>query len=442
MDLFALILYGATNILMVLYYQRGKSRFYQFPFWAGAIALGWFFPQAVGGYSHASDFPEGAYADGMLFASLCTLGLWAGFELALARTTAKGSWLGASFDVGRLYYAGALLCLVGFFFQWKLWSLPEEMLAQSQWSGATVKYLFLASVFKFGFLILWLLYLSQPKVIAPKLLVFILPCLGFLLGAAVLRGRRSEMMNLFSYLAVGLWLVRRISVPRWVVTSLLALGLVFINGIGIYRGIMKNKDVSLAERLTEAANADYLSVSKTAVEQSGAEFTNYIYYRQVYVDLGIYDFGLSHWNKLVFNYVPGQLVGREFKESLYYLPTGKTVAQLGEELYGYQRRTGSTNSGYKDSFGSFGWFGFIKFGLIGYIAGALYRYAMGGHFLGQLLYLYVLTTAMQSITHGSNALLVRVWVYFFMLCYPVLFFAKVSFFRPAEGTRSKCISSG
>ena len=426
MNLFSLILYGAVNIAMVLYYLSGKGRFYQFPFWAGTIALGWFFPQAVGGYFNSGEFPINAYSDGMFFAALCTASLWMGFEYAVKRgPQSKTSWLSAPMNPERLYYAGAVLCLFGFLFQWKLWSLPEEMLAQSQWSGATVKYLFLASVFKFGFLTLWLLYLSQPKMVAPKLLIFIIPCLAFLLGAAVLRGRRSEMMNLFSYLAVGFWLVRRISVPRWLVSLLMVIGLIFISGISTYRGIMKNKEISLTERLSEAVNVDYLSASRGALDQSGAEFKNFIYYRQIHADMGIYDFGIVHWNRFVSNYIPAQLVGRGLKNSLMLPPTDLSIKNLVEERYNHTFKLGTTSTGYKDAFGSFGWFGGIKFLLIGLIMGALYRHAMQGAFFGQLLYLYVLTTAMQATTHGTNAILVRIWVYFFMLCYPVLFWAQV-----------------
>ena len=80
MELFALILYGAINIAMLLWYLPNRGRFYQFPFWAGAIALGWFYPQAIGGYLNVWLYPENAYTSGMLFASLCTVALWIGFE--------------------------------------------------------------------------------------------------------------------------------------------------------------------------------------------------------------------------------------------------------------------------------------------------------------------------------------------------------------------------
>lgn len=436
MDLFSLILYGAINAAMVLYHLQGNGRFFQFPFWAGIIALGWFFPHAIGGYFNASDFPGNAYADSMLFAGLCTGALWFGFSLAPARSPSRPSWLDTDFNVRKLYYAGAALCMIGFFFQWKLWSLPDEMLERAIWTGATVKYSFFANVFKFGFITLWLLYLGQHRVLAPRLLVFIVPSLLFFLEAAVLRGRRAAMMELVSYLAVSLWFVRRIAVPRWFIVFGLIFGLIVVNAIGTYRTIMTNKDADLSERFSQAAHADYMASSKNKVAEAGEELKNYIYYRQIYIDVGCYDFGATHWNKLVFNYVPAQIFGRDFKESLMIDPDDASVGLLAKEMYGHRWKPGTTSTGYKDAFGSFGWFGFIKFMWIGYMMGVLYRHAMQGTFFGQLLYVYCLTVAMHSISHQTNDILIRIWIYFFALAYPMFYLARYKGEQQVDGEQA------
>jgi len=407
---------------MLLSCMLKRGRIYEFPFWAGAIALGWFFPQAVGGLLNPNLYPDGAYAAGMFFATLCTAGLWVGFDRGVKRESGHATWLDATFCEHKLYWSGALLCVFGFFFQHKLTSLPAEMLAQTQWSGAVVKYLFLASVFKFGFLALWILYLRQPKLIVPKLLLFLTPCLLMLLDAAVLRGRRAGMMNLAAYILVGLWFVRRKLVPRWLIATGLVAGLTLINAIGTYRSIMGNRDATLGERLSAVSKADYTSSSKKMVKKSGSEFVNYIFYRQLYEDVGKYDFGLIHWNGLVANYVPAQIIGRELKQSFMFPLLN--IASEAKQRYGHSFVVGSTVTGFCDAFGSFGWFGFVKFIAIGWIMGVLYRHAMHGAFLAQLLYLYSLGTAMQAITHATHPILCSIWVYFIALGYPVLHFAK------------------
>ncbi|RLA19216.1 MAG: hypothetical protein DRQ56_05890 [Gammaproteobacteria bacterium] len=433
MNLFALILYGAVNVLMVSYYLLEHGRFYQFPFWAGVIALGWFFPQAIGGYLNVSEFPENAYVDGMLFATLCMIALWVGFEGTVHKNpVVRRSWLGAPFNSNRLYWVAVIFCLFGFFFQWKLWSLPEEILAESQPSGVVVKYLFFGNIFKFGFIALWLLYLSQIRVLVPKMLIFIVPSLCLFIEAALLRGRRAGMMDLVSYLIVSLWFVRRIAVPRWFIIVGLSFGLVLINGIRTYRLILMDKDTPWSERLSEAARADYLEASKRNMDKSGSEFKNYIFYRKIHDDLGIYDWGTSHWNRFVHNYVPAQITGREFKESLMLKPTDIEIKEMIKIEYGHVVKRGTTTTGYKDAFASFGWFGFVKFLLIGWIMGVLYRSAMQGAFLGQLLYIYVLTKGMQSVSHGTNDILVRVWIYFFTLGFPILLWARRKNFASLE----------
>lgn len=426
MALVALISYGLVNVVMVLSYLGGRGRFYQFPFWVGLLSLGWFFPQAIGGYAHVSTYPENAFEAGMFFASLCTIALWVGFELSVVRPPPESSWLNASFDLNKLFFAGAALCLFGYFFEWKLQSLPDEMLSNTQWTGAPVKYLFLSNVFKIGFIVLCLLYLSQSRLFVPRLLLFIVPGLLLLLKAAVLWGRRAAMMDLVSYFFISLWFARRMALPRWFVITGTACGLILISSIGTYRSIMANKEVPLKERLQAAAQADYLKDASGRAVDSGFEFDNYIYYRKTHVDVGYYDFGGIHWNIFVHNYVPGQLLGREFKDSLKI--GGVNIFKFAKIRYNHSFKLGTTSTGYLDAFGSFGWFGFIKFALIGCIMGGVYRHAMNGAFLGQLLYIYFLAKAMHCVSHGTNDILVRMWVYFFVLGYPLLKWAQ----RPVD----------
>lgn len=422
MEFFSLLLYGAVNIAMVLWYLRGHAKFYQFPFWAGVIALGWFYPQAIGGYFNVHRFPDHAYFDAMIFASLCTVALWLGFSWSVVKEVKSVSWLSLQFNASKLYYVGAVLCVLGIFFYWKLWNLPEEELARTQWTGAAVKYIFLASIFKIGFLVLWIRYLVRGHWLDMKSLVFIVPCLCFIFSAAFLRGRRSEMMNLISYVLVTLWFCRMISIPRWVIVSGLVGGLILVNGIGLYRSVMMNESISIEKRIKIAMHSDYGGVVESNLKKSGNEFQNYLFQRLVYADEGCYDYGVYHWNRLVFNYIPAQIVGADFKKSLI-LPLPNIHREV-EKKYGFTWVTGTTKTGYADAFGSFGWLGVIKFGVIGVLMGCLYRYATAGTFLGVLLYVYSLKTSMVSITHGTNDILIRIWIYFFILAYPLVFWAR------------------
>lgn len=422
MDLFLLILYGAINFAMLLYYLIQKGDFYKMPFWIGLISLGWFYPQAIGGYFNESEFPDHAYAYGMLFAFLCNLGLWIGWIFSYRKPLNTGSWLAVSFDEKRLYYVGALLCIFGFFFQWKIWSLPEEILAMTEWSGVTVKLLFFSGVYKYGFLILWLLYLKRGKWLSPHYLIFLIPCFLMFLEAAILRGRRAAMMEITAYVVVSFWFLRRCVVPRCLLFVGFSCGLILINSIGLYRTIMKDNTLDLSKRIEIAISADYIGENKTQLESSGAEFENYVYQRAVVGDLLTFDYGSIHWNLLIFNYVPARLVGETVKDSLF-LPVPDRREEVNTK-YGYTWKYGSTATGYEDSFSSFGWLGFVKFIFIGLISGVLYRHAMAGHILGTILYVKFLNVAMHTITHDTHGFLLRDWVYFFMVVFPFIYWAK------------------
>jgi hypothetical protein len=423
MNLFSLVLYGLVNSCMILYYLREKGQYCHFPFWAGAIGMGWFFPQAIGGYLNHTKYPDNSYWEAVLFAALCSIAIWIGYHKAVHRVPLKHSWLDSSFDQKKLFHAGVFLCFFGFFFQWKLLNLPEEVLAQSQWSGTAVKYLFLAGAFKIGFVVIWLLYLKQSNLFRPAILIFIIPCLVLLFMPIILHGRRADMMNLTAYIVIGLWFVRRITVPRWGMILGLICGLILINSIGTYRLILKNESIPLMDRLEQASTANYIAPMLKTTAYSGTEFNNYVYYLKIIEEKLTFDFGLMHWNLFIFNYVPAQFVGSNFKQMLM-LPL-KKIEVFARNEYGHISHIGATSTGYIDAFRSFWWLGFIKFLLIGWIMGFLYQKASSGTFLGQLLYVFFLSSAMHSITHSTNDILVRYWVYFFMLGYPVIQLAKI-----------------
>ena len=100
-------------------------------------------------------------------------------------------------------------------------------------------------------------------------------------------------------------------------------------------------------------------------------------------------------------------------------PGKKEIKPIVKEELGYKAVTGSTSMGYLDSFRSFGWFGFMKFWMVGWIMGILYRYAMHGFFLGQLLYVSMLNAGMHAVTHHTSLILSSDWVYFFVMGIPL-----------------------
>ena len=423
MELITLTLYLGLNIVMMFSYTLRKGDIYKAPFWFGAISLGWFAPQAIGGYQNYNIFPPSSFTSGMLFAFLCNLAFWLGWFVSVRRPLRESSILTIDFNENKLFAASTFLAIFGFYFQWKLWSLPEDMLIGVAWSGTVVKYWFLSGVFKFALIILWLMFLNKYSKIKKKyILILLIPCFYLMFEAAVFRGRRAEIMNIVAYVLIGLWFIRAFVPPRISILTGLVLGLVFINAIGIYRSLMYKSDLPFQQRVDAVLSADYVSYSQKVLDDSGEEFKNFIYQREAIENIGEYDLGLYHWNEFVFNYVPAQVIGSEFKESLRF-PLNDS-RDLAQNQFSHYWKNGTTSTGYSDAFASFGWLGFIKFILCGYIMGCLYKYCSKGYILPMILYIYLLNYAMHAVTHGTNEILIRQWVYFIFLVFPFLYFSS------------------
>ncbi|MEI6892445.1 MAG: hypothetical protein V5783_09765 [Pontiella sp.] len=422
MNLAALIAYGVVNASMIAYYLlSGKTRYFEFPLWGGLVGLGWFLPQAIGAYRNIESLPEGFFVKGMLFATVCTLAMCGGFRRGFAKSDV--TWLKARYDSNRMYFSCTALCLAGFLFLYKLETLPEEMLNSSQWTGPPVMYLFLSGMFALGFIGLFIQYLNQDKWFNSRYILLI-PSLLLLLMPVLLHGRRGQAMNLIAYTIFILWFVRRVAVPRvWIGVGIMG-AILLVNAIGLFRSAMGGSEgLPLGERLQLAVQQDYLEANKALLDKPGAEFKNYIYRMAACEKLGAYDYGLFHWNKFVFNYIPAQLVGRSLKQGL--MVDFIDAKKAGKLAFGYTGPGGATQTGYLDAYASFGYFGFVKFWIGGWIMGTLYRHAMMGFFLPQLLYVMGVRAGVEGITHSTNEILIRIWVYFFIFAYIPFYWSKI-----------------
>jgi hypothetical protein len=132
----------------------------------------------------------------------------------------------------------------------------------------------------------------------------------------------------------------------------------------------------------------------------------------------IFDYGLFHWNALVQDYVPAQIVGTEFKSGLMVdLDTPDWA------VYYHVPSIGSTSTGLADAFQSFWYFGFVKFAAIGWLMGLLYRAGNRGHLLAQVAYALLASYSLVSITHHTNWFLSRI-VHMSLFLLPVLVYAR------------------
>jgi hypothetical protein len=362
---------------------------YRFSALAAATFLGFVVPQAIG--LVADPFlPADAAEQTLLVALMCLLACAAG-EVAPGTRSQRHYWV---LDEQRLVVASAVLSLVGAYFYFAISRLPAELTNNGPWTGLPVAYLFFARVLTYGLAIAVLLYAATRSKAA--LCVAVLDSF-FYWDRIVLAARRADLIEFGAIVLFCLWFGRGFVVPRWVVVLACPALALFINSIGDYRSAMSSEQ---GPQWHEVAEIDFLGNTMALAEDGGQELRNAAYTIAAVSRKLTFDYGASHWNGLVFAYVPAQLVGRGLKDSLM-LPIPEHIELIRSEFL-FDTTVGSTYTGLADSYQSFWYFGFIKFFLISLVMARLLNAACNGSFAAQICYMLLVTPAMHAVTHTTQ----------------------------------------
>ncbi len=387
-----------------------RGSIYEFPFLAGATFLGFIGPQ-LPALANDRFLPAGAFANAVLFtivcAAMCGFGWFAG-----SRPLKSMRW---TFDEKRLLRLATVLSLAGAFFYFKFSRLPLEIQVNTVgMTGVATMYLFFGKMLIFGFAIAMLCIANRPSWMAIGIALF-----GsvFLVDRIVITGKRGEATEFALAILLAFWFQKRRALPRLAAIAGVAFGAVGMNSMHEYRMSTQQRD---GPDWTSVAHIDLVKNFEETIRTGGEEMRNgimRIYYTNESQE---FDFGLAHWNVLVFNFVPGQWVGADFKASL--------LADLPDRFVrtsGYEPSVGSTDTGMADAFASFWYFGALKFFFIAYVLARLYQTAMRGWLMPQILYIFGVTPGVHAITHHTQ-LVISSWVHMAILLLPGLLLARLS----------------
>jgi hypothetical protein len=264
----------------------------------------------------------------------------------------------------------------------------------------------------YGFALSVLIFAKSGSRIA--LLVAVYGAL-FYFDRIVIGGRRQDLVEFLLIILLVFWFQRNWCVPRPLMLAGLVLGALYVNSIGEYRSATMDPN---GPKWDSVSNIDFIGNLDRITERGGAELRNAVYGVGAITRNLNFDFGLYHWNALVFGYVPAQIVGRELKESLY-LP----IPDVGLDRYSYSPPTGSTSTGLADAFQSFWYFGCLKFFVIAVIMRKLFIAARAGNITAQLLYVLLPVFALEAITHTTQYF-VSPWVHLTIFLLPALLLAR------------------
>lgn len=384
-----------------------RGGIYGYPFLAGATFLGFIGPQlpALAGDAH---LPAGAFTETALFTVLCAAACGLGWD-AGRRGKPGVAWV---LDPGATTWAAAGLTGLGAVFYYKLSGLPAEAIEPTLLSGLPVIYLFMAKLLSYG---LYLAILCSFCFKSKMAVVIALAGAALLLHRVVILGRRGETAEAVLAIALAAWFVWGIAVPRTLALAGVLLAAVALNSTGDYREVTSGKSGRTWSDLSVAnMGANFSDV----LRNGGPEMRNAVFRVHDAGRLMAFDFGAFHWNVLVFNFVPAQIVGSAVKQSLL-------IPMPAQSAGDYDPPTGSTETGMADAFASFWFLGCMKFFLISYVLSRLHAGAVQGRFVSQFLYIASVVPAMLAITHHTQWF-VSSWFQLLVLILPVLALARAA----------------
>ncbi len=368
------------------------ERIYQYPFFMGSMFVSFILPQAFALIANPKEVTPDALERILFVSCLCAAACWIGYEIK-----PKPKWLlklNVAIDERKLFRAGIVLMANGLFFNFLLSrTIPERAASNGNWTGPATIYLFFSQTTQVALGIFLLQALKRPNIV--NLICTLLS--GWPLLGAVLIGRRQPTMTLLITIGLSLFWIRRFIPPRWlVITGMLSITFL-IPVLGALRGDFWNLVFS-------GKWQNILAASEYAFndQQKGdlLELRNAALLMDVVDRTGLYGYGTGWWDNIVFQWVPGQIVGFEFKKSLQF-NLWSTYLNLLKEFYAYKIPIGYTFTGVADSFAEFGYFGFMSFVLIAYIFKHLWISATYyQNTSSRLLYIGLVSPAMIALTHA------------------------------------------
>lgn len=365
------------------------ERIYQYPFFMGLIFISFLVPQGFAIINNPGGVSQNALERVFFVSCLCAVACWLGYE-----KKPNSQWLAKldiKLDEKKLSQIGIFFTAQGHFFGFLLSRLQIQTASNGNWQGPATIYLFFAQVIYIAFAIFLLQTLKKPN-------IFNFICLaisGWPLIETVLEGRRQPTMTFIIIVGFSLWLTYRYVPPRWLIIGSTVVLMFIIPLLGALRS-------GFWDLVFSGNWQEILSASQTAFEsqQSGdiLELRTAALFMDAAEQTGSYGYGTGWWDAIVFQYVPGQIVGYEFKESLQFKWLRPEIL---ENIYGYYLPNGTTYTGVGDSFMEFSFFGFLIFAIIAYLfknlwVSAVYHQSM----VSKLLYMGLVSPAMLGLTHG------------------------------------------
>ncbi|HKD06940.1 MAG TPA: hypothetical protein VKB79_13640 [Bryobacteraceae bacterium] len=386
------VAFAAFCLVLIAQVIAKPERVYECPWFMAFAFTGFVMPQAYGLVT-GKFAPDDWVAATMVMCILCLGACWIGYHKTNPGGVAMRR-LNIEIDPRRLAISGFLFVLMGIWFDRLIDALPLTAKG-TQWTGIVTIYGFFAGQIITGFAIS-LFCAMKYKFKGCWVLAGIAAVIP--IRAAVMYGRRESTVLFLMTIMLELYFVKGIKVPRSVIISLLFASTVLIPVTEQYRASQDHDLGALYDDL------DFTAPLKAYADPTAvSEVKNAMYVIAACRASSTYQFGAAYWNRLVFNFVPAQFVGKPFKDALMIGdPDLSDPSRLVGDFIGYRLPVGSTLTGIGDSFYQFGFLGCIFFAGMGCFFRYIWTAAnFSENAIIQVFYIQVMVGAMHGLTHES-----------------------------------------
>jgi hypothetical protein len=384
-----LILFVAVCALLFAAAVVRPRLIYEFPYFMAGTFIAFILPQAYALYRNEWG---GVYLETtLLMCCLCLAACWLGY-LPRAHPAILEKF-NVPVNTSRFLHGGIVLVLIGYYFTYKFATLPEDDIASSLTGIGTV-YLFFGGLVYPGFAICFYCALKSRSFFmwAMSAVAAWIP-----LQAAIFYGRREPTALFLISLGMSLFFLRGKQASRAVVIGCVIGAMFIIPAIGEYRKTAAEDPIEAWRQLNVVQEFnEYFDVDATS------ELKNATVLIAATRESGIYEFGASYWNRIVFRFVPAQFVGESFKNSLMMGGVERDAGDFTEDQLGYRMPPGSTVTGIGDAFHEFSYLGCLFFAAMAYLFKNLWAATnQPNGTIAQVLYIQVTTSAMRALTHQT-----------------------------------------
>lgn len=284
-------------------------------------------------------------------------------------------------------------------------------------SRETGQWVIAAQFFNFdvaAFIVAVILFVYSNRIQKMKVISLILliasswPIYDYAMNVKGSRSRVFFLLLLFCFLLFRIYPAKEKIVKRCFVI-LFIIGSVLSASIVEYRKSLSDSDKSFFQ--TDFIENFKESFDYKQITKSGMDLGNCALGMEYCIENNHYSYGAIFIDRLLFNYVPGRLVGQKQKESLMLSPEDMQIERKFTKSV-------TTMTGYYEVFNCFSYWGILLFAIVGYYMGVLYR-KKEKNTICLISYLFNIIYVNILISHGMTYF-VSNYVFLILFILPIL----------------------